>query len=202
MKRLTILERHLRDSAARPKECWPYPGYCNKRTGYGNASTSGGPRGSRRVEAHRAAYEMLVGPIPEGLVIDHLCRNRACCNPAHLEPVTHRINLLRGEGRTAREAKQTRCVSGHPLTGENVYLDRRGRRHCIACRNARSRACYHARVGKPMLPLRADRHTHCIRGHPKVAGVRCCQACNTLHQRRYKEERRAAHQDAPPIARL
>lgn len=71
--------------------CWLWLGEIN-RNGYGRVWVSG-----KRLMAHRHLYERLVGPIPEGLVLDHLCRNRSCCNPAHMDPVTVRVNTLRGE---------------------------------------------------------------------------------------------------------
>ena len=92
------------------------------------------------IGAHRYAYELLVGPIPEGLQIDHLCRNRACVNPSHMEAVTQRVNLLRGETIAARQARQTQCVRGHPFNEVNTY-SWKGHRKCRAC----GRACARAR---------------------------------------------------------
>ena len=91
--------------------------------------------------AHRYVYERLVGPVPDGLVLDHLCRNRRCVNPEHLEPVTHRENILRGTGQSARNAAKTECVHGHPLSGANLYvMPSTGHRYCRVCRNAKKRA--------------------------------------------------------------
>jgi hypothetical protein len=87
--------------------------------------------------AHRVAYELVVGPIPDGLELDHLCRNHPCVNPAHMEPVTHQVNVLRGVGITARRAQQTHCLRGHPLSGANLYMRSDGGRECRACRPAR-----------------------------------------------------------------
>lgn len=83
--------------------------------------------------AHRVAYEMLVGKIPPGLTIDHLCRNRACCNPSHLEPVTMRENMMRGEGVAAKHARQTHCKHGHPFSGHNLIIASDGERKCREC---------------------------------------------------------------------
>lgn len=83
---------------------------------------------------HRYVYEALVSEIPEGMELDHLCRVRHCCNPAHLEPVTPLENTMRGEGPTAVNARKTHCVHGHEFTPENTYIRPDGSRKCIACR--------------------------------------------------------------------
>lgn len=93
--------------------------------GYGSVQ-----HGGRVVPAHRAVYEVLVGAIPEGKHLDHLCRVTACVNPAHLEPVTRSQNMRRG--RTRRD--DTHCRAGHPFGAE---VDKHGYRVCVACRDAR-----------------------------------------------------------------
>ena len=119
--------RHVEKS----DECWLWRG-AKHGFGYGQFHGSQG----KMVDAHRFAYEMFVGPIPEGLTIDHLCRIRNCVNPAHLEPVTLRENILRGEN--ANKSK-THCKRGHPFDSRNTYW-RQGERSCRTCRAARSRA--------------------------------------------------------------
>jgi hypothetical protein len=107
----------VRDRTA--DECWLWPGLRDAR-GRGVVFHDGKQR-----KAHRVAYERLVGPIPGGLEPDHTCRNLACFNPKHLEPVTHKVNTLRGEGVPAKNARKTECVNGHALAGDNVYVYRR-----------------------------------------------------------------------------
>lgn len=95
---------------------------------------------------HRAVWESINGPLPPELDLDHLCRVRPCCNVDHLEPVTRRVNILRGVGIAANNVKKTHCIQGHALIAENTY-GRPGRfaeRDCLICRRERSRR-YEAR---------------------------------------------------------
>src|ERR1044072_9284041 len=92
-----------------PDCCWEWTAGMNQY-GYGRFTLTGPRETSQKVQAHRYSYEQLVGPIPEGLVLDHLCRNRACVNPDLLEPVTLKENILRGNGMGARWARRTAAL--------------------------------------------------------------------------------------------
>lgn len=117
-----------------PEGCWQWTAYIDNTTGYGkfmwNETVS---------SAHRFAYGHFVGAIPDGLQIDHLCRNRWCVNPKHLEPVTLVENLLRGDtthwGRWQRE--KTHCPRGHGYTTDNVWTSSSGSRYCRSCNRER-----------------------------------------------------------------
>lgn len=106
--------------------CWLWQRGKNA-AGYGYFGASG-----RNHRAHRWAYEQHIGPIPDGLVLDHLCRVKNCVNPAHLEPVTTGENKRRGNQRNQHMGK-THCHRGHPLEGGNVYFRKNGWRRCRAC---------------------------------------------------------------------
>lgn len=121
--------------------CWEWTGPMNRSTGYGSCySVEDGLK-----LTHRAAYEALVGPIPDGMEVDHLCRNRACCNPAHLEPVTHGVNMRRVF------LSRPTCRSGrHLMVDGNVFFRASRRRApsrcCVACYTESQRR---ARANRP-----------------------------------------------------
>lgn len=105
--------------------------------------------GQRRPMAHRVVYELLVGPIPPGLDLDHLCRNRRCVRPDHLEPVTRRENLIRGEGFIGINARKTHCIHGHEFTPSNTRIvTSTGERQCITCKRRSDLAVYYRRRGR------------------------------------------------------
>lgn len=117
--------------------CWLWKG-STATYGYGTFWD-----GECTVRAHRWAYVFCVGPIPEGLTLDHLCRVRHCVLSDHLEAVTSRVNILRGEGATAQHARQTHCPQGHPYSGSNLLTLQRASgnvgRGCRLCANAARR---------------------------------------------------------------
>lgn len=117
--------------------CWLWRGSKNNH-GYGRIAVKGASW--TMTYAHRWAYEDRYGLISDGMEIDHLCRNPDCVNPEHLEVVTHRENMLRGNTVGAYEAAQTHCAHGHPFSSENTYLrkDRLGRM-CKECGRQRKR---------------------------------------------------------------
>lgn len=109
-------------------DCWEWMGL-RQPEGYGRTSRLGVP-----VYAHRFSWTVLVGEIPAGMQLDHLCRNRLCVNPDHLEPVTCRVNVLRGVGPSAQAARRTHCPQGHPYNDANTYWRPDGKsRQCRAC---------------------------------------------------------------------
>lgn len=115
--------------------CWLWIGAKAKKgygVGYGKIKV-----GSTSINAHKFAFEAFRFSVPDGLEIDHLCRNRSCVNPFHLEAVTHQINCRRGKA-----FNPTHCPKGHEYTEENAYISKKGSKVCRICRNESGRRNY------------------------------------------------------------
>jgi hypothetical protein len=120
-------------------ECLIWTRYCNEK-GYPYFYD-----GKRMRRAHIVAYELMIGSVPEGLELDHLCRVRHCVNPDHLEAVTHRVNMLRSESPQLTgiiNRSKTHCNYGHPFSGDNLYILKGGGRQCKICKSRRMKEYY------------------------------------------------------------
>lgn len=113
--------------------CWVWQG-ATDTSGYGRLRWNG-----KHESVHRLVWKLLVADVAADDELDHLCRNRLCCNPDHLEPVSGRENTLRGQGITAQLARQTHCKRGHPLSGDNLYVYPNGKRLCRTCERERKK---------------------------------------------------------------
>lgn len=144
-----VYERKVRDPFERLCErvvvdlatgCWEWTGQKGPN-GYGKIGVGQRSKGEKRtIYTHRLAFESVRGQIPEGMDLDHLCRNRGCCNPDHLEPVTRRENTRRGIGPAllgALNGSKTHCKHGHEFTPENTIIRRTGGRRCRTCERQR-----------------------------------------------------------------
>lgn len=111
--------------------CWVWQ--ASKRDGYGRYHHD-----NKWTQAHRYAYEKLCGEIPPNLQIDHICRNRACVNPNHMEIVTQQENIRRGKSPFIINSQRTHCINGHEFNTENTIIDANGYRRCRACHRKRA----------------------------------------------------------------
>lgn len=183
--------------------CWEWTG-CKNANGYGSFTSVGCPD-KRGWLAHRLVYVLLVGDIPDGLGLDHLCRNRACVRPSHLEPVTQWVNTMRGTGASARNIIKTHCIRGHAFDETNTYIRRDGRRLCRACENERMKQRLRRLRETTPAPKRRlvgfaaanANKTHCVHGHPfdetntiVTPTRRACRICRIENNRRGDLKRR------------
>lgn len=193
MTKLTLRERfekRVAFPAAGVQACWNWVGYV-RPDGYGTFQ----PSQKKTVLAHRFAYELFRFVIPEGLALDHLCRNRRCVNPDHLEPVTVGENVRRGTGWASANSKKTQCPKGHPYDDDNTYRRANGQRGCRKCMGMASAKW---QLSQPHEVANKDK-THCPKGHEYTAdniilsskGGRVCRTCNReACKRRYDAKKR------------
>lgn len=166
-------ERFYKNIEILPNGCWQWK-LAPDKAGYGHLTLCK----HHTVYAHRFAYEQLVGPIPEGKELHHLCHNRRCVNPAHLEPVTRREHIPLGDVtkiRLAQRAAITHCPRGHPYDSSNTYIDTLGHRQCKTCtieRHRKYRADGRERITCPKC------------GRPMLCTSKQCRACYFLGKRR------------------
>ena len=125
-----MIERFIKFVEVLDGGCWNWRGAHSYTTGYGMFWT-----GKVMTNAHIVSWQLHNKlDVPLGLELDHVCRNRGCINPEHLEPVTHKVNVLRGNSIPAKRAAQTHCKRGHELVGDNLFSNlKRKRRYCRAC---------------------------------------------------------------------
>lgn len=167
--------------------CWLWPDSSLDANGYANRTTVNGVKDS----PHRLAYRALVGPIPDGLEIDHLCCVRSCVNPAHLEAVPHHLNMERAQG-----PLKTECKWGHPLSGDNLYIvPSTGDRRCRAC-NKQQQRDFHA--GRRAIGALPPAEARCKYGHPydvDSKGRWFCRECGRTRAREWKRRKRQQGSD-------
>lgn len=189
------LREHFEERVFRPETpCWNWRAYRNKK-GYPILV-----KDSHHHYAHRVAYKLFVGPIPEGLEIHHRCYNRACVNPEHLEAVTHTVNIAASRAPNVLNGKKTHCKHGHEFTSENTLVVKGGWRQCLTCKRAIAREAQRQRTGYYDKRGPDGKLTHCRHGHAYEGdnividhrGNRICRTCRNerakLRERRKRAE--------------
>lgn len=159
--------------------CWLWNSTLNSR-GYARMGMY-----SRLILMHRWSYILFKGDIPQGLVLDHLCRTPNCVNPDHLEVVTQLENILRSDCPSSLHARATHCPQGHPYDEQNTRVSKRGGRDCRACKREKMR---------PYHEILTAQRTHCPQGHPydeentgiNKNGRRYCKICCKINTPNYK----------------
>lgn len=141
---LTRIQDRFWSKVEKTETCWNWKGAKTCDNGYGQIRLN-----NRNSCAHRIAYELINGQVPNGLELDHLCRNPSCVNPNHLEIVTRKENQRRGFGVSGINSRKTYCLRGHPLSGSNLVPNRlrQGKRECRACKSIHSRE-YRRKFGR------------------------------------------------------
>ena len=182
---LNTLLKRIRVKIKVTNSCWEWMGWTSR--GYGMVCFE-----NRDQAAHRVVYRCLVGDIPKGLQLDHLCRNKKCVKPNHLEPVTARVNTLRCPDAPATiNSLKVKCIKGHNFDAENTGRDKYGDRYCKKCCAIHSKN--HYRKKNPNYGLDNRLKTHCPKNHPLIgenlmpSGLkqrkRACRKCNIERQR-------------------
>lgn len=177
---MTRVEERFWSKVRKTETCWIWLGGKNS-DGYGYFFVNG-----KDLRAHRVMLQLVGRPIPTGMQIDHLCRNRRCVNPDHLEVVTHRENALRGQGRGAKNARRTHCVKGHEFTSINTWYPAKRRpalRVCRVCRKLRQREwraknSHTKRRVSICCEANYEVHSTCPVGEPTL-----CATCNQCGRR-------------------
>jgi hypothetical protein len=171
--------------------CWEWC-HAKQGGGYGLFWLEG-----KYVLAHRASYAFFIGPIADGLTIDHLCKSPGCVNPSHLEAVNMATNFWRGNSFASLNKRKTHCPQGHPYAGDNLVVTKEGSRQCRTCTRQRTRAWQQTERARTYHRLYARQRyqrtghaswerTHCPQGHPyagdnlkvNAKGHRLCRACH------------------------